>query len=311
MPGKRVILLEKATDGDRSYRVIHRFDVPAAYQPLFRGRVTAFDGATPAERAEVDSGAVMERVEISSFDPALTPTQIQTELENAWTALNNGVQALRFDDITDPFLRYGRHWTGSTWTPGAGAPPAAQRASRRDDFPAFTVLTGISAFSANKFHLVLSLASTAPAGLAIRISVIVLMPTVGVVTGVISGDWTLRRRTGGVTPAGGTVVVVPMDPADALPVALTAHNTPTTAPSGGTVEAIDVFVPQADEAKLTTLDAPTMAALQPFGGQILYDASRLPRSRALTIRPGQTVELQQDATGGTGNCRVQLFGTVE
>ena len=73
---------------------------------------------------------------------------------------------------------------------------------------------------------------------------------------------------------------------------------------------INEFVPQADEAKLTTLDAPTSAAVGTWGGVVVYRAADSPGLRPLTIWAGETLEVQQSATAGTGNARVLCLFTV-
>jgi hypothetical protein len=148
---------------------------------------------------------------------------------------------------------------------------------------------------------VLSAGAAFASGLGVEIRKLIVIPQQAVVTGALPGDFVLRtRRAPSVAPAGGALTVISWDSQDAVPAGLTAHNGPSTAPSGGT--ALDIFaIPiQGDEVKLTTLDAPTMAAVR--GGIVLYEAQR--GCKPLTIRTNETLELQQGATAGTGNVRV-------
>jgi hypothetical protein len=170
----------------------------------------------------------------------------------------------------------------------------------------FRALTAVSAFASNKVQFALDNTSGEP----VWILAVVIKPHTTAVTGVAPSEWTLRRRNGRTTaPSGtGSVAIVSHDTNTPVPSGITAWNAPQTAPAGGTLDTLDVITPQADEAKLSTLDAPTMASLQDFGGVLLYEVPR--DGEPITLRQNQTLELVQSATAGTGNCRVLVMFTT-
>lgn len=174
----------------------------------------------------------------------------------------------------------------------------------------YSALTGVSAFANNKLHFVLHNANAS--GWAIQIMRVVLLPQATAVTGALSGEWTLRRRAGTTTAPSGTggVSIVAMDTATPLPAGISAWNSPQTGPAGGSLESILTGFPQSEEMKSATLDAPTMASLQPFGGVSLYDGTAYGAGSPLTLRVNETLELVQ-GTGNVGNVRVfSLFHLV-
>lgn len=177
--------------------------------------------------------------------------------------------------------------------------------------PAFIAQTPASAFGANKLHFVLD---NAHASLVVRVMAVIIQPMATVVTGVASGDWTLRVRRARTTAPSGTGGVTPVnfDVNQTLNASITAWNAPGTSPAGGTTSNFITNIrPQPDEIKLTTLDAPTYQSLQPFGGLAMYLAPWLWPAVPITLRQNETLELLQDATSGTGNCRVVCVFTAE
>lgn len=165
--------------------------------------------------------------------------------------------------------------------------------------PTFWALTGALVATASRLQLVLY-NNNATALVAVK-KVVMLYPSSAPVTGVFSGLWTQRIRVGPtVDPAGNTISIFSFDSADTLPSSITAHVAPTTTPSGGTTKDLHLFLPQPDEVKLSTLDAPTLFSGQSFGGVTLWDHQELgPNSKTITLRQDQSYEIVQDAVAGT------------
>lgn len=176
----------------------------------------------------------------------------------------------------------------------------------------FLALSPVSAFAANKVQFVLHNANVD--GWEVRLLRLSLLPQATAVTGVLPSEWTLRRRNGTTTPPSGTGSIVPvaLDTDAPLKSGITVWNAPQVAPSGGTLDVVSMFVPQPDEMKLTTADAPSMAALHPADGMVIYSAPSdgLSGITPLTIHQNQTLELVQSGTGGTGNCRIRALFLV-
>jgi hypothetical protein len=288
-------------EGDQQ-RVAFWLDVPAALQPAFANPDTgsAFQGAAPAEVEALRLGTVREIVE-SYSSVGLT----QTDTDARYVARAAQLQAEL--NATPMWAAYGRRFNGSTWAAGSTQPIPSRRLEAT--LPTFLILTPVSAFAASRYHLVLY---NGTVNHKLRLLLLVAQPQVTVVTSVISSVWDLRRRVSPTTlPAGGSVVPVPLLSTDVMPAGVTCHNIPTTAPAGGTATLLYPYLPQADEIKLSTLDAPTWASLLPFGGSAIYDANRFRPALPIILLPGQTIELQQSATGGTGNCRLLAIVAIE
>ncbi len=291
-----------------SYRYLLRADVPPGNQMAYRNPTVdcSFDNASPAELQEVRDGLVAEKT--GQFDFSGPIASLQTYLEARWNEWQAEVTAeARWGD-------YGRHWTGGgSWIATAGVPMVACKETP-EGLPSFLALTPVSAYGANKFHFVLYNGVNATLGqsVVVKVRLVVVLPGQVAVTGVVPSAWTLRRREGPTTPPSGTGVVPIglLDSAYSSPTGIAAWNAPQTAPAGGTTTTINEFVPQADEAKLTTLDAPTFASIQDWGGQVIYRASDVAPARPLALRAGQVLEVQQSATAGTGNVRILCLFTV-
>lgn len=171
----------------------------------------------------------------------------------------------------------------------------------------FSAITPLSAFDANKFHLVLYNNSDE----LVKVRRIIIIPDATAVTGAMSGVWSLQKRIAPTTaPVGGLITPTPHDELDTI-THITLHNAPTTPPAGGIVKVINRFFPQPDEIKLSTLDASSMMGLTEGAGLCIYDA-RLGGEgvKPIILRKNETLEIQQDATGGTGNCRIYVLFTV-
>lgn len=308
MPAKRVIILNRVF-GSMDSRAVLWADVPAGNQIAYRNpaAVSAYENAAPAEVQAIRDGAVAEKVVTYNRNPTTTTlATMQADLQPLWTAFQNEVTAVV------AWSEYGSFWDGATWaaTPGV---PMFNMPQTSEGLPSFFALTPVSAFAASKFQFVLYNAVNPLAfGLVVKVRLLVVIPGVAVVTGVQSSVWTLQRRAAMTTAPSGAGLFAPArtDSAAALPAGIGCYNAPAVSPAGGTLETFNQFLPQADEMKLSTLDAPTMAGLAPFGGQIIYNCNSILPSRPLTVRAGETLEIVQSVTAGTGNCQILCVFTV-
>lgn len=109
MPRLRVIILDKQ-QGNR-YRYAMWADVPAARQSFYAnaGITSAWRGATPTDNTNLQSGAVLELVDVISVDAGATLAQIEQGLQDVWNAYQASVTA------ANPWIRYGSTWDGTTW----------------------------------------------------------------------------------------------------------------------------------------------------------------------------------------------------
>lgn len=304
MPAKRVIIGNRTATGAINY--ILWADVPAGNQTAYRdpNKKTAYSNATPAEIQAIRDGLVAEKTGTYS-SPGDSLATTQTNLESFWNAFQAEVSAEAL------WNDYGRFWGGGAWNASPGVPLVVP--DREDGVPSFIALTPVSAFGANKFHLVVfnNAASATSQSLLVKVRMIVVLPGQAGVTGVAPSIFSLRRREFPTTaPSGGTFAASLLDSAHTLPSTITLHNAPTTASAGGTTQVFNEFTPQADEQKLTTLDAPSMVSLNNWGGLTIYKASDAPSARPIVLRANQLLEVQQGATAGTGNCRILCLFTV-
>lgn len=290
---RQIILLEK---NGTKYQVAFWLTPPSALQPKLANPEarSSFRGASPSEVADLRSGAKYEVVRTLSA-AGLSQAQFDTTCQNTYTALQNELN-------TNPvWTDYGRSYDGVSWASGT-TPPVPMRSRDPDTFPTFFATTPMSAFGANKVHFVAYNGSTYH---EVRILLVVVQPGTATVTGVAPSEWTLRRRLSATTlPSGGAITSVPVYSIDTLPSGITFYSAPTTTPAGGTLQTFVNFMAQADEIKLSSLDGPTFASLQPFAGAPVYDASRFRPAMPLILRPGEILEIVQSATAGTGNARV-------
>lgn len=146
----------------------------------------------------------------------------------------------------------------------------------------------------------------------VKIRKVIYLPDAVARTGALSGLWYVWRRVNPTTPPAGTVEpVAPHDTAYSLPSGIYTYSNPSTPANGGTLQTFTVFVPQPDEIKLTTLDAPTMSSLLDGCGTTIYDANwGGPGTSPITIRQNQTFEIVQTATSGTGYFRLLIIFSV-
>ena len=303
---KQVIILEKLPNN--SYKYCLWANVPAAQQNAYRdfSKKSSYIQATDTENLSIKSGQVAERIGITSFASNETMANIQTALQN--------LQILFQTEITNKtdWSDYGRFWDGTSWTAG-GTPPMAMCSSDPTlGISSYMILTPVSAFAINKFHLVLHNNSIIPSLFLVKIRLVVFIPQATVVTGILPTDFTLQRREIPTTlPSGGAISSVALDSFDILPSSIVAYNGPTTAPAGGTIRIFHSFAPQSDEIKLSGTDAPTMASIGDFCGVVIYSSDRINGCKPITLRSNQTLEIVQSATAGTGNGRFLVFFTVE
>ena len=314
MPTKRIIVLDRMAAGCQCCRAALWADVPVANRIAYANprAKSLYKNASPAELQAIRDGLVAEK-EVSWSPPsgAFTMAAAQTFFQAEWTAWQNEITALvAWDD-------YGRYWNDSSvWITTPGIPAVSHPdGDDEDKLPTFIGLTPVSAFGASKVQFVLYNGASLTTALnqIVKVRLVAIKPGTSAVTGAAPGPWTLRRRSGLSTPPSGTgsVAAVAMDSADVLPTTVTLWNAPQVAPAGGTLATINEFVPQADEQKLTTADAPTMSAiLNPWGGQIVYRSPEVVGGRPLVIRPGESLEVAQNATAGTGNAQVMCLFTV-
>lgn len=308
MPAKRIILLTRPPNV-LFYQYVLWADVPAGNQIAYRNpaAISAYVNATPTELQALRDGTVVERVGTIQSD-STTLSAVQTLLQPIWTEFQALITA------ETPFVDYGRYWdSGAVWQASLGVPLYSIK-EVLEGLPAFTALTPVSAFAANKFQFVLFNGQSTTLGQAcvIKIRLVVFIPGLAAATSVAPSAWTLQRRQGLTTNPSGAGSFAPalMDSAMAIPTGISAFNAPAVSPAGGTTSVFSSFFPQADEVKLSTLDAPTMASLAPFGGQLVYSADALRPARPLTIRAGETLEVVQTVTGGTGNGQILCVFTV-
>lgn len=310
MPAKRVIILDRVP-GNNSYRAVLWADVPAGNQIAYANpsAVSDYENASPTELQAIRNGQVAERP-TEYIPPNGSPVlaSAQAWLQSAWASFQAEITA------QVSWADYGRFWDGSAWQAPTGVPIRAVE-QMEGLLPTFTVLTGVSGFAASKFHLVLynGVSGTTGQSLVVKPRLVAVKPGQAAVTGAVSGTWTLRRRRSPTTPPSGSggLTPVPHDSAQLLPAGIGCWNAPGTAPAGGTLETFNQFVPQADEQKLTTLDAPTASAV--FGdwaGLVVYRQDAIKPARPIVLRAGEALELQQDGQGGTGNCQVLCVFTV-
>lgn len=311
MPAKRIIILGKSHDGTR-YNAVLWADVPAGNQIANADptKESIYESATPAEIQAIRDGLVLEKsVSWSAPSGALTLAGAQAAFQTMW----NDFQTETTNATT--WADYGRFWDNSSvWQNPTGVPLCG--ADREVGLPTFVVFTSVSAFAANKFHLVLWNSAALATGQKqlIRIRLISFIPGTSAVTGALSGPWTVRRRENPTTaPSGvGGITIAPFDSAQAVPSTIQAFNAPGTSPAGGATTTFFQFMPQPDELKVSTADAPTLASVigDGWGGQVIYKCHDIHRGRPITIRAQQCLEIQQDSTAGVGNGRILCGFTV-
>ena len=310
MPAKRIILCGRVPFQPKTiYRYALWADVPAGNQTAYINpqATSVYTAISATELDALRSGAVVERAGTIPASAGTTLNTIEATLQTHWASFQNEITA------ETTWNDYGRYWNGTAWTAGPASPLISCGESNDLGIATFHVIGPVTAYAANRFQFVLyNGAAAGSAGLLVKVRLIAILPGLAAVTGVAPSAWTLRRREAPTTiPSGGIATIGRADSAQALESGISAHVNPTTAPAGGTTTEFTNYVPQADEQKLSTLDAPTASTLHgDWGGVVIYRAASLPTCRPITIRQGQTLELQQSATAGTGNCRIRCVFTT-
>lgn len=112
MPAKRIIILEKTSDTPLIFRYALWADVPAARQSFYAspGAVSAWKDASGAENTAIATGAVAEKIDTVQVTPGTGIAVIELQLQDSWTNYQNLITN------TNPWVRYGSLWDGTTWT---------------------------------------------------------------------------------------------------------------------------------------------------------------------------------------------------
>ncbi len=307
MPANSIVSLGRE---GQAYRAVLWADVPAGNQAAYANPAaeSAYGNIDPVELQAIRNGQVAEKVVTwAANSGATTWTNAAAAFVTMLAEWQAEVSAVAV------WADYGRKWNGSTWAATTGVPMAAVKEAN-EGLPSFIFQTPVSAWGASKFHFVLYNGAALATGqsMILKVRLLVYQPGVAAVTGTISGPWTVRRREAPTTPPSGAGGLTPFlcDSAQPLSAGIGAWNAPGTPPAGGTSVTLFQWIPQPDEVKVSTMDAPTMASLGLFGGQVIYSADLLKPARPLILRPGQTCEIQQDATAGVGGGRIVCVFTV-
>lgn len=111
---RQVIVLERLRIGNPpSFRFAMWAAVPAGRESAYAqdsNWQSQFSGATAGELSALRAGTVVERVERFDATLNLTIGQIETELQNRWTAFQASVTGDNYWD------RFGSSWDGASWT---------------------------------------------------------------------------------------------------------------------------------------------------------------------------------------------------
>ncbi len=112
MPRLNIIILDKTTEDNNTYRFAMWADVPVARQSHYANATTvsAWIGATAQDNTNLQSGTVVETVTTQRVPSAATLAQIEAFLQSQWSAYQAAVSA------NNPWVRYGSTWDGTTWT---------------------------------------------------------------------------------------------------------------------------------------------------------------------------------------------------
>ena len=114
---KKIIILERLSTQNSSFRVAYWADAPAARQTFYADpiKVSAWGGASAAENTALQDGSVVERVETSSVEGQKTRAEVKTILEARWAGFQAEINA------ANPWNFYGSFWDGTIWTDGGVA----------------------------------------------------------------------------------------------------------------------------------------------------------------------------------------------
>ena len=121
MPRLNLIILDRPEpDNPNVYRYVLWADVPAARQTFYAALVgptftSAWKDALAADNTALQNGSVVEKVDTIQVPAHLTGIQIRSHLQQRWTEYQARIAA------TNPWVRYGSTWDGTTWTAGGVA----------------------------------------------------------------------------------------------------------------------------------------------------------------------------------------------
>jgi hypothetical protein len=112
MPRLNVIFLAGTPDDPNTWQAALWADVPAARQTFYASSnaKSAWTGATAADNTNLQSGAIAEKIITQRVPPGTSIAQIETFLQNQWTAFQNEITN------ANPWVHYGSTWDGTTWT---------------------------------------------------------------------------------------------------------------------------------------------------------------------------------------------------
>lgn len=113
---RQIIILDKlpVASGSTGYQVLYRAVVPAARQAFYvnPAAVSAYKDATPQETTDLQTGAVVERVEPYVIDGTPTLNAVKAALQARFTDFQTSVTNY------NPWALYGSSWDGTVWTIG-------------------------------------------------------------------------------------------------------------------------------------------------------------------------------------------------
>lgn len=123
MAAKQVIVLDTQADanGNQNVRYLFWLAVGANKGLPNPAAVSQYRGATPAEIASLQTGAVVERSGSVQYPNGTATATIQADLQLRWAAANTAFQA-------QPNLNqfFGANWDGNTWIGAPATPPPLQ-----------------------------------------------------------------------------------------------------------------------------------------------------------------------------------------
>ncbi len=113
---KKIIILERLSEGDTGFRYALWAIVPATRQSFYANAAfqSQYKSASAAETTALQAGQVAEKVGtiVLSASPAPTLASVQTELVNRFNTFQNNVTNV------NQWNQYGAFWDGTGWTAG-------------------------------------------------------------------------------------------------------------------------------------------------------------------------------------------------
>ena len=110
---KEIIILDvnRGPGGDLDLRSIFWFPVVTGREVPRPAAASAYTGATAAEIALIQSGAVIEEVLEFQVPQGTTPAQVKAELESRYAT-----RAANLAALPNPNQYYGIYWDGTNWS---------------------------------------------------------------------------------------------------------------------------------------------------------------------------------------------------